>query len=123
MAAIIYFAHFVVTTLSRPDAQRLLAPLVAGAIIVAAAGTVSTVALTGWAWRQLLQDHRIFIGTRYLACTIGITQFAKYLPGNVGHHFARGALALRAGIPTRAVVATQTAEAILSTGAAVAIAV
>jgi glycosyltransferase 2 family protein len=123
LAAIIYFVHFVARTLSRAEAQRLLTPLVAVAIIAGAVASVGTVALTGWAWRRLLQEHLIFLPTRSLSCTIAITQFAKYLPGNVGHHLARTAFALRAGIPGRASVATQTVEAILTVGAAVTVAV
>ncbi|HVI57326.1 MAG TPA: lysylphosphatidylglycerol synthase domain-containing protein [Luteimonas sp.] len=38
------------------------------------------------------------------------TQFAKYLPGNVGHHVGRVALAAKMGLPAYTVVASMIAE-------------
>jgi uncharacterized membrane protein YbhN (UPF0104 family) len=39
-----------------------------------------------------------------------VSQFAKYLPGNVGQHFGRILLARRAGLPVQTVLASMVAE-------------
>lgn len=51
-----------------------------------------------------------------LSTSVGIfstTQFAKYFPGNIGHHISRAALAASLGIPIHAVLATMVAEIVI----------
>lgn len=119
--ALSYFAHFVVRTLTRPDTAALLTLPALAAIVLASFATVASVFSTGWAWHHLLGEDAL--PTRQLAAIIGRTQIAKYLPGNVGHHLTRSALAVEHGIPLRTVLRTMTLEAVLSAGTAVGLAV
>lgn len=109
-----YFAHFVVRTLNRPDTAALLTLPALAAIVLASFATVASVISTGWAWHHLLENDAV--PTRDLVSILGRTQIAKYLPGNVGHHLTRSALAIESGIPLRAVARTLTMEAILLAG-------
>jgi hypothetical protein len=59
----------------------------------------------------MLASHAL--ATRELVAILGQAQIAKYLPGNVGHHLTRSALAIERGIPFRAVARTLTLEALL----------
>lgn len=64
-------------------------------------------------WHQLLAAAGV---RSRLWSDIGIfttTQFAKYLPGNVGHHVGRVALAAKLGLPPYAVVATMFVEILI----------
>lgn len=64
-------------------------------------------------WHLLL----LTAGTRpSVASSVGIfatTQFGKYLPGNVGHHFGRVALATSMGLPANVVVVTMVTEVVV----------
>lgn len=64
-------------------------------------------------WHLLL----LTAGTRpSVASSVGIfatAQFGKYLPGNVGHHIGRVALAVSMGLPANAVVVTMVTEVVV----------
>lgn len=59
-------------------------------------------------------------GFSRLARILMLSQFAKYLPGNVGHHVGRVVLAKRSGLPVDAIVASMVLDTalVLSAGAA-----
>lgn len=65
---------------------------------------VATYPVVSFAWARSLkalgQPLRYLTAMRILL----LSQFAKYLPGNVGHHVGRVLLAKRAGLPLEAVV-------------------
>jgi hypothetical protein len=112
-----YFVHFVVRTLTRPDTAALLTlPALATIVLTSFATSVSVVS-TGWAWHHLLEENAL--PTRDLVSILGRTQIAKYLPGNVGHHLTRSALAIDSGIPLRAVARSLMLEAALLAGTGV----
>ena len=114
LLALGYFVHFVARTLARPDTAALLTMPAVAAIVLASLATVASVVSTGWAWHHLLEEDAL--PTRDLVSILGRTQIAKYLPGNVGHHLTRSALAIECGIPLRAVARTLTMEAVLLAG-------
>lgn len=55
--------------------------------------------LGGIIWLLLLRDYKIAIAPVSIFCVYAITQFGKYLPGNVGHFASRVVMAKVIGIP------------------------
>jgi uncharacterized membrane protein YbhN (UPF0104 family) len=97
-------------------------------------GALSRVTLTHTAWLSLASALVIYVATypvvsfawsrslkalgqplRYLTAMriLLLSQFAKYLPGNVGHHVGRVLLAKRAGLPLDAVVSSMLLDTLL----------
>ena len=109
-----YFVHFFVRTLTQPGMAALLTLPAFAAIILGSFATLASVLSTGWAWHHLLGENAL--PTRELVSILGRTQIAKYLPGNVGHHLTRSALAIQSGIPLHVVARTLTMEAVLLAG-------
>lgn len=73
----------------------------------------------GFSWHQLLAAagrNSAFVLDLGIFTT---SQFAKYLPGNVGHHAGRVVLAARYGYPTYLVIVTMVVELALVLGAMV----
>jgi glycosyltransferase 2 family protein len=73
----------------------------------------------GLGWHQLLAAAG---SKRTYTVDLGIftaSQFAKYLPGNVGHHAGRVVLGARYGHPSYSVIATMVAELAMVLGAMV----
>ncbi|QSX40441.1 lysylphosphatidylglycerol synthase domain-containing protein [Shewanella cyperi] len=67
------------------------------ALLGATGGYLLTFVVTGFAWQRLLKGFGES-ATLAQAVVIGLlSQFAKYLPGNVGQHVGRAVLAHRAG--------------------------
>jgi glycosyltransferase 2 family protein len=73
--------------------------------------------LTGWAWHRLLLRQEQQHSTISLTKIIGLTQIAKYIPGNVAQHVSRAALSLKIGITPKCYLASAGQEAILTVGA------
>jgi len=72
-----------------------------GVALIIYTGTYS---LTSYAWNCSLNVLGYPIPYRIALRILVLSQFAKYLPGNVGHHVGRVMLAKRAGLPTDAVL-------------------
>lgn len=121
MAAIGYFVHFVSRTIGRVEVADLVSSPAIGAILLVALATVASIATTGWAWGRLLGERRVLVPNRQLMMILGLTQIAKYLPGNIGHHLARAVVAYRHGIPASDLATTVALEAGLTIAAAVAV--
>ncbi len=105
-----YFVAFVTRTVTRTDIGVLTSGPAIAAILLAALGSAITVPVTALAWHQLLRPWSVTASLRELVVILSLSQMAKYLPGNIGHHLARSAMALRAGVPGRAVAATMALE-------------
>lgn len=72
----------------------------------------STVTLTGgYAWFLLLRSVKEPAGFSKAALIFALSQFAKYLPGNVGHHVGRVVLAKSYGMNAQRVILTMVIEA------------
>jgi uncharacterized membrane protein YbhN (UPF0104 family) len=69
------------------------------AAVLSVAGVALTIALNGVMWRALLKDQGVDLAPSKAKQIIAISQFGKYLPGNVGHFAGRAALGHAAGIP------------------------
>ncbi len=57
------------------------------------------IGLGGIIWLILLRDHKIFIKPAIATGLFAVSQFGKYLPGNVGQFVGRVLLGRQAGIP------------------------
>lgn len=69
------------------------------AVVISVLGILFTNTLTGYLWRALLKDHNVDIRPGKAIQIMLVSQFGKYLPGNVGHFAGRAALASQEGIP------------------------
>ena len=65
------------------------------------------------AWQQCLRALRRPLSYGDAAIVLAVSQLAKYLPGNVGHHIGRVAMARGAGIPADLAVASVLLETLL----------
>jgi uncharacterized membrane protein YbhN (UPF0104 family) len=74
---------------------------------------VSTYAVAIGVWQQCLQALDRPLDYRRAAVVLMLSQFAKYLPGNIGHHVGRVALARNAGVPVDIAVASIVLETFL----------
>ena len=119
LAATSYFLVVVYRTLTLEDARPLLTVGMVRVISLSAIIYALVVPTTGWAWGRLLRGVGVPVPTLQLNMIIGITQIAKYLPGNIGQHLGRFAMAVQRGVPPGVVLVTLAAETLLVIGAAV----
>jgi hypothetical protein len=75
--------------------------------------------LLALAWRGLLKGLGVRRTWRELFGIVGITQFAKYVPGNVAQYIGRVGMSLARGIPARPLAVTVILETLLVIAAAV----
>ena len=113
-----YFLYFLQQTFSLDG----VAALAQGGSVLAVAGAsliyVLVIPLSGWAWSRLLADMGLDWPWGKTAAVIGVTQIAKYVPGNVGQHFGRAALVLSRRMPADVFGGSILLETILTMGAA-----
>lgn len=108
-----YFVFYAHRALAGQDLRMLLAPrvLLAGAALTALYALL--IPFTGLAWTWLLrglgQTNRVVVTLPILA----VTQFGKYLPGNVAQHLGRIALARAKGMRLASVIASLAYETLL----------
>lgn len=116
-----HFVQFMVATLAQQDVYRLWAGGPVAAIVAAALLSGAVVAISSWAWRQLLVGSGEPWPVRPLFVVMATTQLAKYVPGNVAQHFGRVAYALSLGMNAPALAASLLFETLLLLGAGVAL--
>lgn len=103
--ALWYFVHALYSRMDEiPPIDWNLRSIVAAALSVV--GIVFTILVTGYLWRALLKDHDVSLKPRTAMWIMAISQFGKYLPGNVGHFAGRAALGKTVGVPISAAVNT-----------------
>jgi uncharacterized membrane protein YbhN (UPF0104 family) len=88
------------------------------ALMLATALQTAWVATEAWAWARLLQELGVSADARRGVSIFGVSQFAKYLPGNVLQHLGRIALARDAGWQTGRVTLSLFVENGFALGAA-----
>ncbi|MDE2308068.1 MAG: flippase-like domain-containing protein [Xanthomonadaceae bacterium] len=118
LAATAAFVAYAARTLRGQDLSRYLAPPAIGGIALAAVCYALIIPISALAWRLLLKDMGVARRWRELATIMGITQLAKYIPGNVGQHIGRAAMSLARGIPLRPYGISVVSEAVLAAIAA-----
>lgn len=117
------FVWYVVRTLRGHDLSVYTTPRAALGIVLAALLWSCGAPLLAWAWRGMLAGLGIHKQLRELFAIVGITQFAKYVPGNVGQYMGRVGMSLARGIPARPLAVTLILETLLVIAAAVAMGV
>ena len=80
--------------------------------------TTASVIICSLIWMVLLRDYSVRVSRRSLYKVYLMAQFAKYIPGNVGHHIGRVVMAKNIGIPASTTIATMILEVILGVATA-----
>lgn len=113
------FVWYAVRALRGHDLSVYATPRAALGIALAALAWTCGAPLLALAWRGLLQGLGIRRSLRELFAIVGITQFAKYVPGNVAQYIGRVGMSLARGIPARPLAVTIVLETLLVIAAAV----
>ena len=71
----------------------------------------SIMLIGGYGWYLLLRSVKEPVGLAVTLVIFSLAQFAKYIPGNVGHHIGRVALAKAYGLNIARVILTMSIEA------------
>jgi hypothetical protein len=74
--------------------------------------------ISALAWRRLLSDMGTVRTWSELSIIMGVSQLAKYIPGNVGQHVGRAAMSISRGIPLRPYGISVVVETVLAVLAA-----
>ena len=112
-----YFVFFAVNTLKQYELKPLLTPNLMLAIAAAALLYALIIPISGWAWHVLLRGMGVHWRPGQLAAIMGVTQLAKYVPGNVGQHIGRTTLALTKGMPVGSYAGSVLVETVLAMSA------
>lgn len=112
------FVWYAARVLEAQDLSRFATPQGIAAIAVAALCYATIIPTSALAWGTLLRGLGAPHPRRSLVEILAISQFAKYIPGNVGAHLGRAGMAVARGIGTRAVVASLLTETVLAVAAA-----
>jgi hypothetical protein len=107
------FAWYVVRSLRGHDLSAYATPRAALGIVLAAIMWSCGAPLLALAWRSMLSGLGIYRTWRELFGIAGITQFAKYIPGNVAQYIGRVGMSLARGIPARPLAVTMFLETLL----------
>jgi hypothetical protein len=113
-----YFVNFIGKSFSwagvaaLADKRSILAILGAGCIYVL------VIPFSGWAWSRLLANMGVHWPWGKTSAVIGVTQIAKYVPGNVAQHVGRAALVLSRKMPADIFAGSVLLETLLTMGAA-----
>lgn len=113
------FVWYVVRSLRGHDLSVYATPRAALGIVLAAILWSCGAPLLTLAWHGMLAGLGIQKARRELFGIVGITQFAKYVPGNVAQYIGRVGMSLHRGIPARPLAVTLILETLLVVAAAV----
>lgn len=118
-----YFIWFFSKSFHAYEMQALLTlpglASAAGASILCAL----VIPISGWSWSLLLRHQGVRCGVAKLVGIMGVTQLAKYVPGNVAQHLGRASLSLGAGISLKPFMVSVVHEAILAVAASIVVGV
>lgn len=65
------------------------------------------------AWKNILDHYNVRVSSRWAFQAYGISQLAKYVPGNIFHIAGRQAIAMAAGLPGKIVLKSNLLELIM----------
>jgi len=119
LAVTALFVWYVIRTLRGHDLSIYATPRAAFGIVLAALLWSCGAPLLALAWRTMLRGLDVRRSWRELLAIVGITQFAKYVPGNVAQYIGRVGMSLARGIPARPLAVTLVLETLLVIAAAV----
>lgn len=117
------FIAYVARALHGRDLSIYASPRALIGIVLAASMYGLGVPLLALAWREMLRGLGVSKSWRELTAILGMTQIAKYVPGNVGQYVGRAAMSFGRGIPTRAFAVTLVLETLLLIAAALSVGV
>lgn len=117
IGVVAYFFWFTANTLQYQDFSGLSSFSSVLAIVVAACLYVFIIPVSAWAWTMLLKRQGEVWRIQLLASVMGVTQVAKYIPGNVAQHFGRAALAMKYGMKLKTFTISVVQESLLVLGA------
>lgn len=118
--SLVYLARFAYASFDAAQLRTWLSPGMAWRLVLAATLFASTALCSVAGWRILLRHLAHGLSFASVAAIFCITQIAKYLPGNVGHHAGRVALArTQLGIPASASLQSILQESALACLAAI----
>jgi glycosyltransferase 2 family protein len=118
IAATTGFVFYAMHALRGQDLSRYLSASALGGLALAAAGYSLVIPMSALAWRGLLGDMGVARGWGELSIIMGVSQLAKYIPGNIGQHVGRAAMAFHRGIPLRPYGVSVLSETVLAVIAA-----
>lgn len=114
IAFFIYYArmYFQEIPIVHWDIGSVTIALFSVVLVVIGTGIVGTI------WYVLLRDNDISLSWEQTQIIFAISQFGKYLPGNVGQHVGRVVMAREAGVPVSITFSTMFIEILWGTGIA-----
>jgi len=118
LLALAYFVRHALHTLQGHDLSALVHDQGLWGMALLTLLYTATIATTAaaWKWQLAAVGHRATYG--WTITVLAVTQFGKYLPGNVGHHIGRAGLAIDAGVRMSAALLTIGYELLLAIVAA-----
>lgn len=119
VVALAYFLRHAFRTLQGHDLTSLAHGDGLGAMVVLTVLYAASIATTATAWKLQLAAVCQPVTWKWAVAVLAVTQFGKYLPGNVGHHIGRAALAIDAGVRPSAAILTIGYELLLAIVSAV----
>ncbi len=117
------FVWYVMRSLRGHDLSVYATPRAVLGIVLAAILWACGAPLLALAWNEMLVGLGVKRSRRELFGIVGITQFAKYVPGNVAQYIGRVGMSLARGIPARPLAVTLILETLLVIAAAVVVGV
>jgi len=118
LAVTALFVWYVIRTLRGHDLSVYATPRAALGIVLASVLWSCGAPLLAQAWHGLLKGLGVHRPWRELFGIVAITQFAKYVPGNVAQYIGRAGMSLARGIPARPLAVTMILETLLVIAAA-----
>jgi hypothetical protein len=115
------FVWYAMRELQARDLSHFASLRAFAAIAVAGLCYATIIPMSALGWGALLRGLGLPQRWRSLVEILAISQFAKYIPGNVGAHLGRAGMAVARGIGPRVVVASLLTETLLVVAAALAV--
>lgn len=112
------FVWYAARVLQAQDLSRFTSARGIAAVAFAALCYATIIPTSAFAWGALLRGCGDPHPRRSLVEILAISQFAKYIPGNVGAHLGRAGMALARGMVPRALLSSLVAETVLAVAAA-----
>jgi len=117
LALVAYFAWFAAHAFDVDALKALRYPRVAASMLLAVLLYATIIPVSAVAWQRLVRQQGESWRAWELARIMGLTQLAKYIPGNVAQLVSRAALALRAGMNSRVYAISVLQESVLAVAA------
>ena len=114
LALVAYFAWFAAHAFDVDALKVLRYPRVAAAMLLAVLLYATIIPVSAIAWQRLVRQQGESWRASELAPIMGLTQLAKYIPGNVAQLASRAVLALRAGMSSRVYAISVVQESLLA---------